>query len=220
MGADMTPNLKVLGFVTIALVTGQSVAHASLVTSIPGGTLLSVPAVEFIGEGPETVAPGVTWSSNTNSLYGYDKGFTFGANGAWGFAVGPMEGLNTTSGTMTFQFSTPVSAVGGLINWAGPGGFGPTNIAVYNSSNQLIENVVLDDGSSNLFAPNSFYGFSDSTNDIAYFTLTGGYIGITDLTVSTATPLPAALPLFATGLGAMGLFGWRRKRQHAQSQIN
>jgi hypothetical protein len=29
----------------------------------------------------------------------------------------------------------------------------------------------------------------------------------------TATPLPAALPLFATGLGAMGLFGWRRKRK-------
>ena len=24
-------------------------------------------------------------------------------------------------------------------------------------------------------------------------------------------PLPAALPLFATGLGAMGLFGWRKK---------
>ena len=33
-------------------------------------------------------------------------------------------------------------------------------------------------------------------------------------TVST-TPLPAALPLFATGLGAMGLFGWRRKRKNA-----
>jgi PKD repeat protein len=28
-----------------------------------------------------------------------------------------------------------------------------------------------------------------------------------------ATPLPAALPLFATGLGVMGLFGWRRKRK-------
>jgi hypothetical protein len=27
------------------------------------------------------------------------------------------------------------------------------------------------------------------------------------------TPLPAALPLFATGLGAMGLIGWRRKRK-------
>jgi len=29
------------------------------------------------------------------------------------------------------------------------------------------------------------------------------------------TPLPAALPLFATGLGAMGLFGWRRRRKNA-----
>ena len=32
--------------------------------------------------------------------------------------------------------------------------------------------------------------------------------------VGTAeTPLPATLPLFASGLGAMGLFGWRRKRK-------
>jgi hypothetical protein len=29
------------------------------------------------------------------------------------------------------------------------------------------------------------------------------------------TPLPAALPLFATGLGALGLLGWRRKRKGA-----
>jgi len=27
------------------------------------------------------------------------------------------------------------------------------------------------------------------------------------------TPLPAALPLFATGLGAIGLLGWRRRRK-------
>jgi len=35
-----------------------------------------------------------------------------------------------------------------------------------------------------------------------------------DLTGSiTPTPLPAALPLFATGIGALGLLGWRRKRK-------
>jgi hypothetical protein len=28
-----------------------------------------------------------------------------------------------------------------------------------------------------------------------------------------ATPIPATLPLFATGLGALGLLGWRRKRK-------
>lgn len=31
----------------------------------------------------------------------------------------------------------------------------------------------------------------------------------------SATPLPAALPLFATGLGAMGLLGWRKRRKAA-----
>jgi probable HAF family extracellular repeat protein len=34
---------------------------------------------------------------------------------------------------------------------------------------------------------------------------------------SPATPLPAALPLFATGLGVIGLFGWRRRRKAADT---
>jgi len=33
--------------------------------------------------------------------------------------------------------------------------------------------------------------------------------------VGAETPLPAALPLFATGLGALGLLGWRRKKKAA-----
>jgi|HubBroStandDraft_6_1064221.scaffolds.fasta_scaffold712716_2 hypothetical protein len=65
--------------------------------------------------------------------------------------------------------------------------------------------------------------------DFATDTFTAGYGGLTEFippdvlflganfsgsgTFSvTPTPLPAALPLFATGLGALGLFGWRRKR--------
>jgi hypothetical protein len=31
--------------------------------------------------------------------------------------------------------------------------------------------------------------------------------------LGVATPLPAALPLFATGIGGLGLLGWRRKRK-------
>jgi hypothetical protein len=46
--------------------------------------------------------------------------------------------------------------------------------------------------------------------------LHGGISPPLDIQFGTAavTPLPAALPLFATGLGAMGLFGWRRKRKN------
>jgi hypothetical protein len=34
-----------------------------------------------------------------------------------------------------------------------------------------------------------------------------------DLAFTLATPLPAALPLFASGVGALSLLGWRRKRK-------
>jgi len=33
-------------------------------------------------------------------------------------------------------------------------------------------------------------------------------------TYVSETPLPATLPLFITGLGALGLIGWRRKQKH------
>jgi hypothetical protein len=44
----------------------------------------------------------------------------------------------------------------------------------------------------------------------------GFFFDVTDgaATLGTsATPVPAALPLFATGLGGLGLLGWRRKRK-------
>jgi hypothetical protein len=36
---------------------------------------------------------------------------------------------------------------------------------------------------------------------------------------SPVVPLPGALPLFATGLGALALLGWRRKRKASQRSI-
>jgi hypothetical protein len=38
-------------------------------------------------------------------------------------------------------------------------------------------------------------------------------------TIDVATPLPATLPLFATGLGALGLLGWRGKRKSRVSLL-
>jgi hypothetical protein len=41
----------------------------------------------------------------------------------------------------------------------------------------------------------------------------GTGVNLTFSSTVSAVPLPAALPLFATGLGALGLLGWRRKRK-------
>ena len=44
---------------------------------------------------------------------------------------------------------------------------------------------------------------------------TTNFFSSANIEFAAATPLPAALPLFATGLGALGLLGWRRKKKAA-----
>jgi hypothetical protein len=46
----------------------------------------------------------------------------------------------------------------------------------------------------------------------AYRTSNTSAIALESGQLTAETPLPAALPLFTTGLGALGLLGWRRKR--------
>lgn len=45
----------------------------------------------------------------------------------------------------------------------------------------------------------------------------GSPIAFLDSSSSGAVPVPAALPLFASGLGVIGFLGWRRKRKHAST---
>jgi Protein of unknown function (DUF642) len=52
---------------------------------------------------------------------------------------------------------------------------------------------------------------TDTSNGLDNITLTA--------TTIPPTPLPAAFPLFATGLGALGLFGWRRKRNSTAALV-
>ena len=52
----------------------------------------------------------------------------------------------------------------------------------------------------------------DVTGDAPVF-LDNLIIDVSFVSAAT-TPLPGALPLFATGLGALGLLSWRRKRKN------
>jgi hypothetical protein len=58
------------------------------------------------------------------------------------------------------------------------------------------------------------------SGDVYLLTGSGNQTLAFDTDAPSATPLPAALPLFATGLGAMGLLGWRRKRKAQIGRLN
>ncbi len=51
--------------------------------------------------------------------------------------------------------------------------------------------------------------FNGSSSIIGSITLEGSIVALQP----SAVPIPAALPLFGTGLALMGFFGWRRKRK-------
>ena len=62
--------------------------------------------------------------------------------------------------------------------------------------------------------------FNNYGDQLAWF-VSSGYnpaIITVSATISMSEhPLPAALPLFASGLGALGLFGWRKKRKTGEA---
>ena len=53
---------------------------------------------------------------------------------------------------------------------------------------------------------NPVFSLDDASNFFGNFTVS---------LAPATTPIPAALPLFATGLGCLGLFGWRKKKKPA-----
>ena len=181
----------------------------------------------YFGTGPVTVAPGVTWTSTNafnqgGAVYGYDGGYGFGVNG---YDFETLAGINDSSDvygvvdSMTFSFATPVSSVGGFINWV-PNAL-PVTIAAYDASNNLLESFTLSAGDVNLVTPNSFYGFLDGTADISSFVLTDGYVGVmSGLNGGTITgggvPEPATWALMLVGVAGLGA-GLRARRRTSAS---
>jgi hypothetical protein len=68
---------------------------------------------------------------------------------------------------------------------------------------------------SDFFSPQFLLEQDDSLATGASFGSTALVFDLTNVSVASETPVPAALPLFATGLGGLGLLGWRRKKKAA-----
>jgi hypothetical protein len=217
-GAGMKIHKLLLGGVilVLALAFGTAGGQATLITSLPDGTIMPMPGINYRGVGPQTVGPGITWSSTiVASDFGKTDWYGFGgsgSNGGWDGSLGPMAGLENFTGTMTFEFSNPVAGVGGFLNYISLQD--PCTIAVYDISNNLIESYTLTfhtDGGTNT---GFFFGFLEGSSNIKYFKLTNNWIGVTTLTVQeNAAPLPGAVWLLGSGLLSLGAVGWRRRQR-------
>ena len=122
-----------------------------------------------------------------------------------------MAGVNDSfdaygvSDTMTFTFATPVSGVGGFLNYV-PGGSTPTIIQALDSLGNVIESYNLTFLTGGANDTGAFYGFLEGSPIIKSFTLTDNYVGITNLTVlgTSSIPEPGNLALIGSGIALLG----------------
>jgi PEP-CTERM motif len=156
-------------------------------------------AALFGGANPDNV--GAIHTGNV----GEQVTFTYNGGSAFDFLNIDITGWrNTTSDPTGATFVTFTSSSGaihtvaklttGIVDFSSMVGW--TNILYFTISLPIV-------------GGNSFTCASDGDNCTV--------VAFDDVTVqaASATPLPAALPLFASGLGALGLLGWRRKRKKA-----
>jgi hypothetical protein len=203
-------NIKSIVLAGIVSVGFASNGLASVITSLPSGSVIAMPIVNDFGTGPHTFgSPTITWSStDPEAVFGYNGGYGFNANGSWSGL--DMTGTNgAPSASITFSFSAPVSAVGGFLNYGTSNGL--NTISVFNGAT-LIETDTLTFATGGGTNTGLFLGFSEAT-PITSFVLTGAFIGLTNLTVvASAVPEPATWAMMILGFLGVGFMAYRRKQ--------
>jgi len=137
------------------------------------------------------------------------------------FATSGSQYLDTSTSNFTVTFSQPVAAFGFYATDVGDIG-GQLTVTTVNGGSHVytVANTLNGNDGSLLF-----WGIIDTANpflSVSFGNSAAGddFFGFDDLTIGdlqqvnpNPTPLPAALPLFASGIGVFGYLGWRRKRK-------
>jgi len=176
-----------------ALALSVGAARASVVYGVD----LSVGAGSVTGT---ITTDGTTGTLSSGNITAWDLKLSDGSNT---FVLQP----SVTSTALIFGNQTSATATGLFFNFGGTG----LQSLIFEGSNVASgqSDAILCFGTTG----SCFAGVG------AGITLTGGPLtneftaqsGLVE--IGQAVPLPTALPLFATGLGGLGLLGWRRKRK-------
>jgi hypothetical protein len=172
--------------------------------------------------GALVIAISTLWSEPSNALT-FDFSFTVGTGTVTGEIDGLTAGGTGEAATHVFIDSAPFS-IGFPLPYDTINDSAVNSFDV-NTSGQITSyryNADVQSGGSFVYDL-CFGGACDYNLSIPALTVflstglapTGPHVATSTITFTspTATPLPAALPLFATGLGGLGLLGWRRKRK-------
>ena len=187
----------VIGMLSLALVSSAGAAPVTFTFDFDNrGIGASAPAMPpFVGTGTVTLAtdPGAGTFA-LNSLGGFSMSFVFGAD-TFSATTASNSEISTPLANVEVVI-TLVTGVENLVFSGSDGGSFRGSLDFTNPSNEFLS-----------FEPAARVHYFEGTGP-PNFTNSGVYSAI-------QTPLPAALPLFASGLIGLGLLGWRRKRKAA-----
>jgi hypothetical protein len=167
-----------------------------------------------------------------NALVGNGANLLGASNATTGvYNINPSNASATTFATSPTGSAGDLAFAGSTLYEAGVGPTGAddlvnvttgTDIGAFHLGATLFGNVfgLADDGTT-MYAVAGTQVFSVNLSNASLtllFDYGGGVLGAANGTAfvnenTSATPIPAALPLFATGIGGLGLLGWRRKRK-------
>ncbi len=184
------------------------------------GVDVAIPPLGVFGAGPQTIAPGIVWSSsnsriNGGSVFGALGGYGLGSNGVSpaGVSIIGLNDATSFSGglpRMAIVFDNPVSAVGAFLNWV-PDNGDLVFVSAFDAGNNILEQLLLNDTDGNVVTPGAFYGFKESSASIKAIQFSDGFVIAYGLKVISPVPEPATWALMIGGFGLAGAALRRRK---------